>query len=98
MKPDRIFLAECRGGEAWDFLTALDTDHSGITTIHAGGAEESFNRLAGMIRASEIGRTLPNEYVLQKLYSTIDIVLYYQNRQLREVYYDPDRKAASFTA
>lgn len=92
MKPDHILLCECRGGESWDFLSALDSDHSGMTTCHSSGCEEAFSRLAFLARTHEIGRTLPNDIIMNKLYSTIDVILYYKDKKLKEVYYEPERK------
>ncbi len=36
MRPDRIVVGECRGGEALDMLQAMNTGHDGsLTTVHA---------------------------------------------------------------
>src|SRR3546814_9917112 len=41
LSPDRIFLAELRGPETWDYLAALNTGHPGsVTTTHANRSEE----------------------------------------------------------
>lgn len=92
MKPDWIILAELRGDEATSFVFALGTDHSGISTLHSNGAYEAFPQLATLIKSSPTGAMLDMAYIMRRLYSTIDIVLHYQNRQLREVYYDPEKK------
>lgn len=92
MKPDRILLAELRGSESWDYLKAIGSDHSGITTMHAAGAVESFAQLASLIKDSPTGQHLDSDYILRRLHTTIDIVLYYQNRKLMEVYYNPEKK------
>lgn len=92
MKPDRILLAELRGNEAWEYLKSIGTDHSGITTMHSGGAYEAFPQLASLIKDSPTGNHLDSKYLMDRLYSTIDVVLYYKNRKLREVYYEPERK------
>ncbi|WP_300646919.1 P-type DNA transfer ATPase VirB11, partial [Paenalcaligenes sp.] len=42
LKPDRIFLTELRGDEAWDYLSALNTGHpGGLTSVHANDAESA---------------------------------------------------------
>jgi pilus assembly protein CpaF len=46
MRPDRILVGECRGGEAIDMLQAMNTGHEGsMTTTHANSAEEALKRL-----------------------------------------------------
>jgi type IV secretion system protein VirB11 len=92
MKPDRILLAELRGGEAWEFLSALDSDHAGMTTAHAAGAEDCIYRIASLVRESEVGATMPNDIVLQKVRSTVDVVLYMQDWKVKEIYYSPEKK------
>lgn len=93
MKPDRILLAELRGPEAWDFIDAINTGHPGsISTLHANGAVETFNRLAMLAKQSEVGSQLDTEYIKHMLYTTVDVVLYYKQRKLMEVYFDPGFK------
>jgi len=45
MRPDRIVVGECRGGEALDMLQAMNTGHATLSTIHAGTVQEAVNRL-----------------------------------------------------
>lgn len=53
MRPDRIIVGECRGREAWDMLTAMNTGHEGsMTTLHANSAREAIRRLEGMVLMS----------------------------------------------
>lgn len=50
-RPDRIFVGECRGAEAYDMLQAMQTDHPGsMTTIHANDPDNAFTRLETMAR------------------------------------------------
>src|SRR3546814_14724090 len=59
LSPDRIFLAELRGPETWDYLAALNTGHPGsVTTTHANGAADAFDRLAMPIKQSPTGGNL----------------------------------------
>ena len=46
MRPDRIVVGECRGGEAFDMLTAMNTGHEGsLTTLHANSPRDALARL-----------------------------------------------------
>lgn len=90
LSPDRIFLAELRGNETWEYLNSLNTGHPGsITTTHANNALQTFERVATLIKKSEIGRQLDLEMIKSILYTTLDVVLYFENRKLIEVFYDP---------
>ena len=88
--PDRIFLAELRGNEAWEYLNSLNTGHPGsITTTHANNALQTFERIATLIKKSEVGRQLDIEMIKLVLYTTLDVVLYFKDRKLVEIFYDP---------
>ncbi|WP_329957891.1 P-type DNA transfer ATPase VirB11 [Bartonella sp. A05] len=88
--PDRIFLAELRSDEAWEYLNSLNTGHPGsITTVHANSALQTFERCAALIKQSEIGRQLDIQMIKQVLYTTLDVVLFLKDRKLVEVFYDP---------
>ncbi|WP_375652517.1 MULTISPECIES: P-type DNA transfer ATPase VirB11 [unclassified Bartonella] len=88
--PDRIFLAELRGNEAWEYLNSLNTGHPGsITTTHANSALQTFERCATLIKRSEVGRQLELEMIKIVLYTTVDVVLFFRDRKLSEVFYDP---------
>lgn len=90
MKPDRIMLAELRGDEAWEFIKSVNTGHPGsISTMHANGAFESFEQMTALIKDSATGAHLDANYIKQRLFATIDIVLFYRNRRLIELYFDP---------
>lgn len=89
MKPDRILLAEMRGDEAWEFVKAVGSGHPGISTAHAGGALEAFDQIVALIKDSPTGSHLDATYIKRRVFETVDIVLYYVNRKLREIYYDP---------
>lgn len=88
MSPDRIFPAEIRGDEAWDYLNSLNTGHPGsIVTVHASSAIETYGRVFDLAIPGASG--LDAEFVKDKIYSTIHITLYFHNRKLIEVFYDP---------
>ncbi len=51
MRPDRIIVGECRGGEALDMISAMNTGHEGsLTTLHANAPKEAVSRLVTMVR------------------------------------------------
>jgi type IV secretion system protein VirB11 len=88
--PERIFLAELRGPEAWEYTNSLNTDHGGgITTTHANGAIEAFDRIATLIKNSDVGRTLEMAAIKHVLYTTVDVVLFMRDRKVLQAFYDP---------
>lgn len=90
LSPDRIFLAELRGSEAWDYVQSLNTGHPGsVTTTHANGAVQAFERIASLIKNSEVGRGLEVGEIRRVLHTTLDIVLFMAERRVTEVFYDP---------
>lgn len=51
MRPDRIIVGECRGGEALDMLQAMNTGHDGsLTTLHANSPEDVVDRMVTLVR------------------------------------------------
>lgn len=90
LKPDRIFLTELRGDEAWDYLSALNTGHpGGLTSVHANDAKSVFYRIAQLAKESAAGRGMDYEYILNIVRSTIDVVCFFDKTYLTELYYDP---------
>lgn len=95
MKPDRILLAELRGPETLDYIESLNTGHPGsITSIHANSAIDVFARLVSLAKKSEEAKTLDPEYIKSMCLDVVDVVVYYERRKLKEIYYDPERKRA----
>lgn len=93
MKPDRILLAELRGDEAWEFIKSVNTGHPGsISTMHANGAYEAFEQLTALIKDSRTGAHLDTNYIKHRIFTTLDVILFYHQRKLREIYYDPEFK------
>ncbi|AXK48599.1 P-type DNA transfer ATPase VirB11 [Aliarcobacter trophiarum LMG 25534] len=77
MKPDRILLAELRGGETYDYLNVLNSGHGGsITSIHANSSKGAFTRLALMILQNPQGQKLPYEIIEKNLKDVIDVVIH----------------------
>lgn len=93
MKPDRILLSELRGDEAWEYVKSVNTGHPGsITTMHANGAFEAFEQMTAFIKDSNTGSHLDSDYVLHRLKTTIDVIMYFDKYKMREVFYDPEFK------
>ena len=90
MSPDRIFPAEIRSDEAWEYLQSLNSGHPGsITTLHANSAAELFGRLFGLVKGSPVGMGLDTSWIRAEIYRSIHIALHFENRKLVEVFYDP---------
>jgi pilus assembly protein CpaF len=74
MRPDRIVVGECRGGEALDMLQAMNTGHDGsLTTIHANSTRESLSRLETLVLMA--GMDLPLKAIRQQIASAISLVV-----------------------
>ncbi len=74
MRPDRIIVGECRGGETLDMLQAMNTGHDGsLTTIHANTPRDALSRLETMVLMS--GMDLPVRAIRNQVSSAIDIVV-----------------------
>ena len=75
MRPDRIIVGECRGGEALDMLQAMNTGHEGsLTTVHANTARDALSRLEMMVLMA--GIDLPITVVREQIASAIDLVVH----------------------
>lgn len=75
MRPDRIVIGECRGGEALDMLQAMNTGHDGsLTTGHANSARDMLRRLETMVLLS--GVEIPVRAIREQIASAIDIVVH----------------------
>ena len=75
MRPDRILVGECRGGEALDMLQAMNTGHEGsMTTCHANGGDDALRRLETMVLFAESG--LPLAAVQDQLASAVDVIVH----------------------
>lgn len=74
MRPDRIILGECRAGEAFDMLQAMNTGHDGsMTTVHANGPRDALSRIEQMIGMS--GIDISPRSARQQIASAINIVI-----------------------
>jgi pilus assembly protein CpaF len=74
MRPDRIVIGECRGGEALDLIQAMTSGHGGsMSTLHANSAADSLNRLETMALMS--GIEMPLMALRAQVSSAIDVVV-----------------------
>lgn len=74
MRPDRIIVGECRGGEALDMLQAMNTGHDGsLSTGHANSCRDMLSRLETMVR---MGMDLPLPVIRSQIASGIDILVH----------------------
>lgn len=80
MKPDRILLAELRGGETFDFLNVCLSGHGGtITSCHAGTCKGVFDYLGLKVMQSPVGQSLPFDVIMKLLSDVLDIVVCIHN-------------------
>jgi pilus assembly protein CpaF len=81
MRPDRIVVGECRGGEALDMLQAMNTGHDGsLTTAHANSPRDTLSRLETMCLMA--GMDLPVRAIREQVASALDVVC--QQERLRD--------------
>jgi len=81
MRPDRIVVGECRGGEALDMLQAMNTGHDGsLTTVHANSPADALTRLETMTLMA--GTDLPSRAIREQIAAAIHLVV--QQARLRD--------------
>ncbi|HET9097161.1 MAG TPA: ATPase, T2SS/T4P/T4SS family [Candidatus Baltobacteraceae bacterium] len=81
MRPDRIVVGECRGGEALDMLQAMNTGHDGsLTTAHANSPRDALSRLETMVMMA--GFDLPVRAIREQIASAVDLII--QTARLRD--------------
>ncbi len=81
MRPERIVVGECRGGEALDMLQAMNTGHDGsMTTVHANGPRSCFDRLESLVLMA--GVDFPIHVVRKQIASSVDLIV--QASRLRD--------------
>jgi len=74
MRPDRIVVGECRGGEALDMLQAMNTGHDGsLTTAHANNPRDALARLETMVLMA--GMDLPVRAIREQIASAVDLIV-----------------------
>ncbi|MFW5858172.1 MAG: ATPase, T2SS/T4P/T4SS family [Planctomycetota bacterium] len=74
MRPDRIVVGECRGGEALDMLQAMNTGHDGsLTTLHANTPRDAISRLETLVLMA--GMELPSRAIREQISSAINLIV-----------------------
>ncbi len=90
MRPDRIVVGECRGGEALDMLQAMNTGHEGsMTTTHANSPAEGVKRIETLCLMS--GIDLPSRAIREQISGSVDMII----QQSR--FSDGSRRVAAIT-
>ncbi len=80
MRPDRIIVGECRGGEASDMLQAMNTGHDGsLTTIHANNTRDVILRLETLAQMGSLN--IPVASIDRQIVAAVDLVV--QLRRMR---------------
>jgi pilus assembly protein CpaF len=74
MRPDRIVVGECRGGETLDMLQAMNTGHEGsLSTVHANNARDTLSRVETMVLMA--GMDLPVRAIREQVASAVDMTV-----------------------
>lgn len=75
MRPERVVVGECRGGEALDMLQAMNTGHDGsMTTAHSNGPRDTLSRLETMVLMA--GAELPIRAIREQIASAVDLIVH----------------------
>ena len=99
LSPNRIFLTELRDDAAWDYLASANTGHpGGIFSTHADSATATPARIATLVKASEVGRLLDYDVIMKTIVTTLDVVVYMEDREIVEILYDPLAKKKAMAA
>ncbi|MDM8518442.1 CpaF family protein [Anaerolineales bacterium HSG6] len=81
MRPERIVIGECRGGETLDMLQAMNTGHDGsMTTVHANDPRSCFSRLESLVLMA--GVDFPIDVVRKQIANSVDMII--QASRLRD--------------
>ena len=79
MRPDRIIVGECRGGEAFDMLQAMNTGHDGsLSTIHANSPRDALSRIENMVLMAV---ELPIGAIREQIASGINLLVHLSRLQ-----------------
>ncbi len=90
MRPDRIVVGECRGGEALDMLQAMNTGHDGsLTTAHSNSPRDTLSRLETMVLMA--GMDLPVRAIREQISAAVDLIAHEERMR------DGSRKIVNIT-
>lgn len=92
MRPDRLFVGEVRGSEAFAFLRAINTGHPGsMSTVHADTPIGAYEQLAMMVMQSGLSAAYPKADLISYIQSVIPIVIQLRRdggrRGVSEIYF-----------
>ena len=74
MRPDRIIVGECRGGEAFEMLQAMNTGHDGsMSTLHANTPRDAIARTESMVMMATA--SLPISAIRRTIVSAVDLIV-----------------------
>ena len=74
MRPERIIIGECRGGETLDMLQAMNTGHDGsMTTVHSNSPRDAIARLETLVMMA--GYDLPIKAIRQQVAGAVDVII-----------------------
>lgn len=74
MRPERIIIGECRGGETLDMLQAMNTGHDGsLTTVHANTPRDAISRLETLVMMA--GFDMPGKAIRQQISGAVDVLI-----------------------
>jgi pilus assembly protein CpaF len=74
MRPERIIIGECRGGETLDMLQAMNTGHDGsMTTVHSNSPRDAIARLETLVMMA--GYDLPIKAIRQQVAGAVDLII-----------------------
>jgi septum site-determining protein MinD len=74
MRPDRIVVGECRGGETLDMLQAMNTGHDGsMTTVHSNTPRDAISRLETLVQYAGVG--LPQKAIKEMIASAVHMII-----------------------
>lgn len=77
MRPDRLIIGECRGPEAYDFLSAINTGHEGsMTTVHANTASDALSRMENLITLGHA--EIPLKYLRKQISTGVHFIVQLQ--------------------
>jgi pilus assembly protein CpaF len=90
MRPERIIVGECRGGETLDMLQAMNTGHDGsMTTAHANSPRDAIARVETMCLMA--GMDLPIRAIREQVASAVDLICHQERMR------DGTRKVVTIT-
>ena len=90
LRPDRLFLGEIRGAEAYSFLQAVNTGHPGsLTTLHADNPRGAFERIA--LATMQAGLGLTKTEIMDYVRLVVPVVVQLRRKPTRgvsEIYFN----------